>query len=223
MKTNRPKPKPKTASPRKPGKREENREQTKQAILKAALELFSKRGFYRTKTKEISRKAGIAEGTLFNYFRTKEDLALYFFQRQIADLIDGYDCDQRLKDAPLPEKLFSIIHRHLDLLEPYQDFIGAVYLRALRPVSRLNPISLDSQELSLNYLRFIRGILADAEQKEEIPPVGDIGAYAFWLFHLAIVTYWLQDQSRGKEDTLALLDRSLKVATSILKSGGWEW
>ena len=162
-------------------------------------------------------------GYLFNYFRTKEDLALYFFQQQIADLIDGYHQDQRLKDAPLPEKLFSIIHRHLDLLEPYQEFIGAVYLRALQPVSRLSPISLDSQELSLSYLRFIRGILGDAERNEEIPPLGDLGAYAFWLFHLAIVTYWLQDQSRGKEDTLALLDRSLKVATSILKSGGWEW
>ena len=102
MKTDRAKPKQKTARPRKPGKREENREQTKRAILKAALELFSKRGFYRTKTKEISRKAGIAEGTLFNYFRTKEDLALYFFQQQIADLIDGYQQDQCLKDAPLP-------------------------------------------------------------------------------------------------------------------------
>jgi AcrR family transcriptional regulator len=223
MKTDRAKLKQKTVPPRKPGKRAENREQTKQAILKAALELFSKRGFYRTKTKEISRKAGIAEGTLFNYFRTKEDLALYFFQQQTADLIDGYHQDQRLKDAPLPEKLFSIIHRHLELLEPYQEFIGAVYLRALQPVSRLSPISLDSQELSLSYLRFIRGILAEAEKSEEIPPLGDIGAYAFWLFHLAIVTYWLQDQSRGKEDTLALLDRSLKVATSILKSGGWEW
>lgn len=223
MKTNRPKPKVSPPQSRAPGKRAENREQTKQAILEAALELFSKRGFYRTRTKEISRKAGIAEGTLFNYFRSKEDLALYFFQRQIADLADFYHKDERLKEAPLAEKLFAIIHQHLELLEPYEEFIGAVYLRALQPASRLNPISLDSHDLSLRYLRFIREILAEAEGRGEIPPVGDIGAYAFWLFHLAIVTYWLQDQSRGKESTLALLDRSLKVATSILRKGGWEW
>jgi len=36
---------------------------------------------------------------------------------------------------------------------------------------------------------------------------GDFGAYAFGLFHLAIVTHWLRDRSRGKEQTLALLDR----------------
>jgi hypothetical protein len=38
-----------------------------------------------------------------------------------------------------------------------------------------------------------------------------------------MITYWLQDQSPGKEDTLALLDRGLKLATSILKRGDWAW
>jgi len=50
--------------------------------LRAALDLFAEKGFYRTTTKAISKKAGIAEGTLFNYFETKEDLALYFFERE---------------------------------------------------------------------------------------------------------------------------------------------
>jgi hypothetical protein len=53
--------------------------------------------------------------------------------------------------------------------------------------------------------------------------VGDFGAYAFAMFHLAIITYWLQDHSAGKQQTLALLDRCLKVGAAILKKGGWEW
>lgn len=206
-----------------PGKRARNKERTKKEILKAALELFSRKGFFRTTTKQISDRAGIAEGTLFNYFKTKEDLALYFFEQEVAGLIDWYRGQAKLRRNSLPERLFAIIHRHLDRITPYEEFIGAVYLRALQPVSRLNPLSLETQELNLRYLRFLQQVLREAEEEGEIPKLGDFGAYAFGLFHLAIITYWLQDSSPGKENTLALLDRSLKVGNTILRKGTWEW
>jgi AcrR family transcriptional regulator len=167
--------------------------------------------------------SGIAEGTLFNYFKTQEDLALYFFQKETEDLVKWFRGNARLKNAPLPEKLFGIIHRQLEYLEPYEDFIGAVFCRSLQPTSSLSPLSFESQELRLKYLRFIREILAEAEEKEEIPPLGDLGAYAVGLFYLGIVTHWLHDSSRGKQKTLALLDRSLKIGARILNKGGWEW
>ena len=66
-------------------------------------------------------------------------------------------------------------------------------------------------------------MLSEAAAAGEIPKVGDLGAYAFGLFHLAVITYWLQDHSVGKEQTLALLDRCLKLATAVMKKGGWEW
>src|SRR5882724_367682 len=164
--------------PRQPGKREKNKEKTKERILRAALELFRDKGLEGTTTKEISKKAGIAEGTLFNYFKTKEDLALYFFQKETDDLIQWYRGETRLQKAPLPEKLFAVIHRQLEYIKPYEEFIGAVFCRALQPVSSLSPLSFESQELRLKYLRFIRGVLAEAEGKGEIPRVGDLGAYA---------------------------------------------
>src|SRR6516164_1531228 len=151
MKTNR---RPKTARP--PGKRSENKEKTRRAILQAALVLFAQKGFYTTTTKAISRKAKIAEGTLFNYFQTKEDLALYFFEQELSGVSDWFRRDKRVQNAHLPEKLFAIIHRFLDRLSPYEEFIGAVYLRALQPSSKLSPLSLQSQEHNLRYLRFIR-------------------------------------------------------------------
>ncbi len=201
-------------------KREENKEKTRRAILRAALDLFAQKGFYQTTTKAISRKARIAEGTLFNYFRTKEDLALYFFELELVGIIEWYQTDKRARNAPLPEKLFAIIHHLLERLSPYEDFIGAVYLRALQPASKLSPLSLQSQEQNLRYLRFIREILAEAAAEEEIPEFGDFGAYAFGLFHLAVITYWLQDRSAGKEQTLALLDRCLRVGSALLQKGG---
>src|SRR5438132_9740635 len=214
---------PNTQSETKRGKRAKNKEHTKRAILRAALVLFAEKGFYRATTKAISRKAGIAEGTLFNYFETKEDLALYFFEQELAQIIDWYQNDNRTQRVALPEKLFAIIHHLLERLAPYEEFIGAVYLRALQPSSRLSPLSLSAQEQNLRYLRFIREVLAEAAAEGEIPSLGDLGAYGFAVFHLAMITYWLQDRSAGKQDTLALLDRCLKFATHAIRKGGWDW
>lgn len=205
------------------GKREKNKEQTKQRILQAALDLFREKGMEGTTTREISRRAGIAEGTLFNYFKTKEDLALYFFQKETDDLIRWFHGEKRLAHAPLAERLFAIVHRQLEYIEPYEDFIGAVFWRSLQPTSRLHPLNLESEELRVRYLRFVRDILGEAEEAGEIPAVGSIGAYAFGIFYLGIVTFWLQDRSRGKQKTLALLDRCLNVGTHFVKRGKWEW
>lgn len=187
------------------------------------MEIFSKKGFHAATTKAIARKARIAEGTLFNYFRTKEDLALFFFEQELERMMGWFRQEKQLQRVSLPEKLFAIIHHHLERISPYEEFIGAVYLRALQPASKLSPLSLDSLELKVRYLRFIRDILTEAEEAGEIPQLGDMGPYVFGLFQLAVITHWLHDSSPGKENTLALLDRGLKVATSVLKKGGWEW
>ena len=205
------------------GKRERNKETTRKQILRAALALFRKKGFQNTTTKEISKKAKIAEGTLFNYFETKEDLALYFFDQEADHVMTWFRQEKSLKKAPFTEKLFALIHRHLEYVEPYEDFILAVCIRALQPRSKLNPLSLDSQERNIKYLRFFQDILKDAEKAGEIPPVGHMGPHAVALFYVGIMIYWLHDTSPGKQRTLAFLDRSLQLGTTLLKSGDWQW
>src|SRR6185436_17521336 len=104
----------KTTRGKEAGRRDRKKEQTKERILAAALEFFRARGLDGTTTKEISKRAGIAEGTLFNYFRTKEDLALYFFEKETDNLIEWFSAESRMRKAPLPERLFAIIHRQLE-------------------------------------------------------------------------------------------------------------
>src|SRR2546421_1011449 len=64
------------------GKRAQNKAAIRKRIVTAALSLFQTKGFDATTTRAIARKAGIAEGTVFNYFRTKEDIALHFFDQR---------------------------------------------------------------------------------------------------------------------------------------------
>jgi AcrR family transcriptional regulator len=53
------------------------------AVIKAAVELFSKKGYSATSTKEIAMRAGVAEGTIFKQYPTKKDMMLWITERII--------------------------------------------------------------------------------------------------------------------------------------------
>src|SRR5262245_56710739 len=113
-----------------PGKRTRNKEANKARILSAALAMFQTKGFEATTTKAIARKAGLAEGTVFNYFSTKEDIALYFLEQEVEQALSSVRNNARLKKAPLNEKLFALVHAQLDYLAPHERFIGAAFVQA---------------------------------------------------------------------------------------------
>lgn len=202
---------------RAPGRRQKNKERTREAILQAALDLFGKKGFARATTKEIARRAGVAEGTIFNYFRTKDDIALHFFRREVAHVIASFERDARLRRAPIEEKLFAVIQKQLEYLTPYRGFLGEILFQALRPASSLHPLSLESQRLNLDYLEFIRRIFETSPETSRASMLGALAPQVFLIYYLGVLLFWLHDDSPGQEATLAFLDRSLKIGLSVLR------
>lgn len=67
-------------------KRETNKRVRKENIYAVAMDLFRRQGFDETRVEEITQAAGVAKGTFFNYFPTKEDVLLYIGERHIARL-----------------------------------------------------------------------------------------------------------------------------------------
>ncbi len=59
----------------------------KEQILSAAVEVFAELGFERATTRAIAKRAGVAEGTIFNYFDTKRDILVCAMEQQILDTI----------------------------------------------------------------------------------------------------------------------------------------
>lgn len=201
------------------GKRDQNKQAIRDRIVKAALTLFQTKGFEATTTKAIARKAAIAEGTVFNYFRTKEDIALFFFEEEVDHAIKAVRDDPRLRKAPLEEKLFTLIHSQLEFLAPYERFIGAALLHALNPASHLGAFSHRAQQLRHRYLAFVAELIEDSSRKQKKDALSWLAPEAFWIYYLGVLLFWLYDTSDGKQRTLAFLDRSLHVGVSFLKAG----
>mgnify|MGYP000005862493 CR=1 FL=1 len=75
----------------------EDRSSRKEAIMKAALSVFSQHGFHAARIEDISREAGVGKGTIYQYFSSKEDL----FR---AMLIDGMERYVRILQSTVEEE-----------------------------------------------------------------------------------------------------------------------
>lgn len=64
-------------------------EQKEQDILKSASELFAELGFNATSTKKIAKNAGVSEGTVFNYFASKNDILIAVISEMYAELTEN--------------------------------------------------------------------------------------------------------------------------------------
>src|SRR6059036_2947312 len=102
------------------GRRALKKETTNSRIVAAALMLFRVKGFDATTTKAIARKARVAEGTVFNYFPTKEDIALHFLEQEVEHAIAAVRGDARLRKASIDEKLFALVQTQLEFLAPHE-------------------------------------------------------------------------------------------------------
>jgi AcrR family transcriptional regulator len=82
-------------------------EDKRHAILEAATRLFAERGLTAAPTSEISKRAGVAEGTLFTYFTTKDDLLNALYREIKLELADAM-----MSDFPRKKKVAARL-RHV--------------------------------------------------------------------------------------------------------------
>jgi AcrR family transcriptional regulator len=99
---------------------------TKEKILEAGLSLFSKKGYLGATTKEIAKKAGVAELTLFRHFSSKERLFEEAIKRRsFLPTLKGLLPE--LKDLGYTDALIEIANRYLERLSERRDLIKIMH------------------------------------------------------------------------------------------------
>lgn len=161
----------------------------REAILRAAIKLFARKGFFNSKVADIAGEAGIADGTVYLYFKGKDEILHSIFDRAMAEFIA--EGRRELAKIPDPEsRLNRIAELHLEKLGADRD-LAIVFQVELRGSTKF------MQEFSAagfaEYLDIICKTIAEGQKsgtfREDLNPV--IGAKILYGALDEMVTNWI--------------------------------
>jgi TetR/AcrR family transcriptional regulator, fatty acid metabolism regulator protein len=122
-------------------------------ILTAATQVFARRGYFQSQVADVARAAGVAAGTVYLYFRSKDDLLVSIFERTMKEwLAEGRAAIAEAADPR--ERLRRIARLHLDRMGRDRD-LAIVFQVELRQSTKF------MERFSSTYLRDYLGIMRD--------------------------------------------------------------
>jgi TetR/AcrR family fatty acid metabolism transcriptional regulator len=127
------------------------------ALLRAAIETFAARGYFNAQVADVARTAGVAAGTVYLYFRGKDDLLISIFEKTMKEAIAAGRESIATLDDPLAQ-LRTIARLHLDRMSRDRD-LAVVFQVELRQSTKF------MERFSATYLRDYLGIIRDAIAK----------------------------------------------------------
>jgi TetR/AcrR family fatty acid metabolism transcriptional regulator len=131
----------------------------REAILRAATNVFARSGYFNSKVADVAREAGVADGTVYLYFKSKEEILRSIFERNTSDAVrEGRE--ELAKIADPREKLRRIARQHLERLGDDRD-LAIVFQVELRGTTKF------MQEFSAaglaEYLGLIREVFEEGQ------------------------------------------------------------
>ena len=144
---------------RRPDKREDKRAR----ILESAVKVFAEKGFFGATVAEVARAAGVADGTIYLYFKSKDELLLTLFDEkmgELARLASEAIAGAKTADA----RLRRLILLHLKVVEDNPQLASVLILELRQSSTFLK--DYDKSRLS-NYLDLIGKVVKDGQAARE--------------------------------------------------------
>jgi TetR/AcrR family transcriptional regulator, fatty acid metabolism regulator protein len=129
------------------------------AILRAAIDTFAARGFFNAQVADVARAAGVAAGTVYLYFRSKDDLLVSIFERSMKEAIAAGRQSVEARDNPI-DRLREIARLHLGRLGRDRN-LAVVFQVELRQSTKF--MERFSATQLREYLGIIRDVIADGQ------------------------------------------------------------
>ena len=160
-----------------------------QRILDAAVAVFAERGFHSARVSDIASRAGVADGTVYLYFRNKEEILM----AAINSAFDGFMTHARAEVEALPspvEKLRRLAYLHLEALGSNRN-LAIVFQMELRQSVRF--LGAFSHHQMIEYLNLVRHCIRQGQQQGLLrPEMNDkIAANCFFGALDEMVTSWV--------------------------------
>lgn len=131
-----------------------------EAILRAAIKVFARSGFFNSKVADVAREAGVADGTVYLYFKNKDDILVSIFNHMMDEALNMGR--KRLEQVSDPrEKLKRIVQAHLGRLGRDRD-LAIVFQVELRSSTKFME-QFSATKVS-EYLEMIRAVIEEGQR-----------------------------------------------------------
>ncbi len=187
----------------------------REAILRAAIKVFAEKGYFNSKVADIAGEAGIADGTVYLYFKSKDDILHSIFDRAMAEFIG--EGKREIEGLGSPEKkLRRIAELHLEKLGADRE-LAVVFQVELRGSTKF------MEEFSAagfaEYLDIICKTIADGQAigifRNDIKPV--VCAKVLYGALDEMVTNWIL--SKKQYPLAPMADQVLKIFFGGMRAG----
>lgn len=188
-------------------------------ILDAALRTFARRGYPDTKVAEIASEAGVAEGTLYNYFQSKEELLLALFDEKWGGIID--EIRKKISRLDDPNDKLKAVFSLVVMMFKKNRHLAELFMVDMKQSS----IFLTNYTINriVEFLNIIEEILEEGKRKGIYRKDLDARVAKMVIFGAAqgILLSWVLSESRAvKNRTFKFsLYRAARTLKDIFKSG----
>lgn len=130
-------------------------------ILEAAVKVFARQGFRQSTVAQIAKEAGVADGTIYLYFKNKDDILVHFFSFKAKQVFDRFR-EEVARGADSLEKLRNLIRVHLGEFQRDPD-MAVVYQIETHQSRRLAEEQI--REMGKMYRDIISDIVEEGQQE----------------------------------------------------------
>ncbi len=182
--------------------REQKKQQTRQAIMQAAVKLFSEKGFEKTSIEELAREAGIGKGTIYSYFQTKTDI-LHAFCEDELDCLHQELTGNADKEIPILQQMVAIYMSEFKLITENREF-GRLFMQQTafpRDVDLERHLANED-----NYFKLLFPLLEKAQERGELRSDLELLYITghFYGLYLLLVSAWFTGRIQTEEAEFAL-------------------
>lgn len=200
---------PMTSSTTTLSRREMNKRDKRQRLLTESLRLFREKGFEQTKVSDITRAAGVAKGTFFNYFPTKDRVLLALGEQMLGRMQQVEAMELFSKDSARA-KIKGLFHALSTGLDSDRDLVREMVYQGLRL-----PDLINGDRSRMDFRSMLILVIEHGKRQKEVNAKADAKFIADTLYML----YFQQVVNWCSADFTTSLPRQLDQVVDLIFDG----
>ena len=189
---------------------QDEQERRRHEIFHQVVPIFVKKGFQETSMQEIAGAAGLGKSTLYDYFKTKDEILVYFFEDQLGDLTEEAQ-SLAMQNLSADVRLRQIMERYIETLQANKNLFMKLTAESQR-------LKLESQKQIQNrrhaYQDMIRALIDEGIREGVFRKVNSLLAARLLISTMTPVIYGSRITGTPQEmlkDTLDIFFKGIEI------------